>query len=157
MIDPLSFDEVAPFEHGRVLEIPTMHIVAHAPMLIRTTSVFRWRDNKRILIVPPGFYSDGATIPNLLYPLLSATAILMMLPGFAHDACYRSGFMLQDLRPDGVYRNHDYNPDRYEADKILSKIAGNMGVSWRDRKKIFYGVRIAAGDSYQQKSIHWTA
>lgn len=100
--------------------------------------------------VPTGFIFDGASVPNLLYPVLSATPLDLIIPGTCHDYLYRKDAKVIEV-PSGKLRS----VDREEADDVLKDVCKYVGVDKDDREKIFFGVRVGGWASFRKKKVTW--
>ena len=82
------------------------------------------------LIVPAGFYFDGASIPRLLWFFLSPTG-LFLIPGLVHDYGYRYDQMWQ-VAPNGriiAFPNPPKNGKCY-WDNLFFKMGRQMNGFW---------------------------
>ena len=113
-----------------------------------------YEDQKRYFELPTGMVFDGASVPNLVWPILDATALDLLVPGGFHDGAYRDDVVIIDPR-DGSLREREGVGMREDADKVLSKLCQYWGCDWDDTKKIYYGVRIGGGRAYQKKPLLW--
>jgi hypothetical protein len=100
--------------------------------------------------VPVGFVFDGASVPNVLYPVLGATPLDLIIPGACHDYLYRKDATVIEV-PSGEVRA----VDRDEADEVLRDVCKYVGVEKSDRDKIFFGVRTAGWPSFRRKKVSW--
>ncbi len=119
--------------------------------LIRLTMPLVWRDHKRLVRVKLGFVCDGASVPPKIWGIIDATWLDLLIAALLHDKLYRIGAQILDL---GTNSMRVF--DREEADKVLSKAAQMAGCDWDDAKKVYWGVRMGGGSSWQQKSEFWT-
>lgn len=109
-----------------------------------------YRDQKRLVIVKPGFVCDGASVPNLVWSFIDANAIDIMVAGILHDKLYRIGAQMLDIRT-GQLRDFD----KSDADKVLSKVAKLYGCDSGDARHIWAGVAAFGGSSWQRKDEGW--
>ena len=109
-----------------------------------------WEDTQFRLEVPLGFICDGASVPNLLWSVLDSTPLDLLLAGIGHDFPYRRDGEVWDLET-GQRRLLS----REEADELLIRICTYLDVSWFDRQKIFYGIRVGGSGNFHQKSVNW--
>jgi hypothetical protein len=65
-----------------------------------------------VIIIPRGFVTDGASIPRLLWFLISPFGPLF-LGAILHDFGYQHGYLLSPFNPGDVYNISSYNM-RYE-------------------------------------------
>lgn len=100
--------------------------------------------------VPVGFVFDGASVPNILYPVLDATPLDLIIPGACHDYLYRRDAKVIEV-PGGQVRGIE----RDEADDVLRDVCKYVEVDWDDRQKIFFGVRAGGWASFQKKTVDW--
>ena len=100
--------------------------------------------------VPVGFVFDGASVPNILYPVIDATPLDLIIPGACHDYLYRSDAKVIEVPGGGVR-----NVERDEADDVLRDVCKYVGVDWDDRQKIYFGVRAGGWASFQKKEVLW--
>lgn len=93
----------------------------------------RWRG--RVVTVPAGFESDGASVPRLLWSSISPRLDPRTLRGaVVHDYLYRTA-------PE--------NWTRKEADTLFYEFIREDGLSWWAAKKAFWGVRLFGGKSWR--------
>ena len=91
--------------------------------------------NGRILTVPAGFESDGASVPRFLWSTVSpALDPRTLRAAIAHDYLYRT-------TPPGWTRK--------EADELFYDFCREDGLSWWASQKAYWGVRIFGGSSWQ--------
>lgn len=106
-------------------------------------------DTNESLVLPPGFLSDGSSVPGPLWGGLHGDPADLLLPGFAHDYAYR-----RDARwvgPGGVARPLD----RYQADLVHIAVCRRLRVRKSDQEKIFFALRVAGGFSYHRRNVDW--
>lgn len=88
----------------------------------------------RRLIVPSGFKSDGASVPEFLWSTVSPAVDPRTIRGaVAHDYAYRH-------HPDGW--------TRADADAMFYDIIRQDGLSWWRANKVYYGVRWFGGGAW---------
>jgi hypothetical protein len=63
------------------------------------------KGRRQTVFIPAGFVFDGASIPRLLWPVLSPTGILLV-PSLIHDYGYRHGHLL-------IHDSHFFAPEEY--------------------------------------------
>jgi hypothetical protein len=102
-----------------------------------------------LLKLPVGFFSDGASVPNILWGVLDATPVQLETMALFHDAAYRSDAEWELL--DGTRRPIV----RSAADGMAEAIALWSGASWLDGQKIRYGLAVGGGASWQKKRLDW--
>ena len=90
------------------ITIPTKGKKPLAKLRAWITEVRQWQlvedwqyqlPDQQTIIIPKGFVFDGASIPRLLWGLLSPTGLLL-IPGLIHDFGYRYDYLWR-LRSDG--------------------------------------------------------
>lgn len=134
----------------RLLEAPSLTVINEpgSPTLLRLNAPLRWVDAERWIEIPAGFLFDGASVPNILYPVLDASPLDLIIPGALHDYAYR--FDALQIRLD---TSRILGFTRLEADELLRDVAEFCGVGASDRRKLYYGVRVGGEDSYAQKLV----
>jgi hypothetical protein len=100
--------------------------------------------------VPVGFVFDGASVPNILYPVLSATPLDLIIPGACHDYLYRKDATAIDV-PSGKVRS----VERDEADAVMKDVCKYVGVDKADCDKIFFGIRAGGWPSFRKRKVAW--
>lgn len=97
-------------------------------------------------VAPQGFIFDGASVPKVVWNVVSPTGILF-LPAIFHDFAYRHGLLLSD--PDRA----EVKVSRRFADELLRDLALELhGDAWRARMRIrtaYRSVRMFGGLSWQ--------
>ena len=93
-----------------------------------------WTDGDTKIIVPIGFSTDYASIPNVLKPITSNDDFRIVRPAIVHDYLYRSTQPKQT---------------RKQADKIFYKALRYEGVGWFKAQLMYYGVRIGGRSSFK--------
>ncbi len=97
------------------------------------TMEYQWRN--RLLFVPAGFRSDGASVPPFLWMSVSPKVDHRTIAGaIVHDFLYRSGL------PGWT---------RKDADKMFYDIIRADGLSWLKAKKAYWGVRLFGRRSWK--------
>ena len=94
------------------------------------TSVRKWElledweyeqlDNEPVILIPKGFVFDGASIPRVLWGLLSPTGLLL-IPGLIHDFAYRYDY-LWAIDSDGKIFIHEEGAGRKHWDLMFQKV-----------------------------------
>jgi hypothetical protein len=119
------------------------YVVTTAPWMIVLTSGW-W------CLVPAGLWSDGATIPALLRPLLSPLAMLSL--GVAHDWASRRGARLQ---PPPGSRHAPYDVSLRLATDIAVAFAARAGVGPIRRALIRAALTLAAPTYWRRRGLLW--
>lgn len=135
---------------SRILEAPSLTVICEAgsTTLLRLNAPLKWVDATRWIEIPAGFLFDGASVPNILYPLLDATPLDLIIPGALHDYAYRLDALQIGLDPKVIK-----GFTRDEADELLCDAAAFCGVSGSDQRKLYYGARVGGESSYAQKPV----
>ena len=85
-----------------------------------------WRD--RTLLIPAGFQSDGASVPQFLWSSVSpAIDPRTIRAAVVHDFLYRTA-------PDGWSRK--------DADELFYDFCREDGLSWWKSQKAYWGIRL---------------
>ena len=77
-------------------------------------------DNELAILIPKGFVFDGASIPRILWGLLSPTGLLL-IPGLIHDFAYRYDY-LWAIDSDGKICKHEEGAGRKHWDLMFQKV-----------------------------------
>ena len=94
---------------------------------------YLWHD--KILKVPAGFESDGASVPCFLWASISPKIDDRTLAGsIAHDF---------------IYRTQPADWTRKEADDMFYDIIREDGLSWIRAQKAYWGVRLFGGIAWK--------
>ena len=113
--------------------------------LVRTIDQMSVLLQDRRIRFPPSIYSDGASVPNALFPMLECSAVKLLGPGILHDACYRI-----DARwSDGT------EITRPEADDLLRAVALESGVCELDAAKIRWATGVSGSKHWQKLRLGW--
>lgn len=106
-------------------------------------------DEGAAVLVPEGFWSDGASVPSWAWPLLEASPVRLMVMGIAHDYAVCRGAKIQ--RP-GVAEDFQVE----SATEFATAVAAYYGVSGLDQGKIKLALRAAAWSYWQRRDVLWT-
>jgi len=96
-----------------------------------------------------GLWSDGASVPNILWGVLDATPLQLLTMALFHDGGYRKDAVW--TLPNGSTRPIE----RSAADDMAEAVAGWSGASWYDGRKIRYGLGAGASGSFHKKDLLW--
>jgi hypothetical protein len=102
--------------------------------LFQLVSSFRYVSSYGTVTVPAGFITDGASIPQVFWSILSPFGGYFSA-AVVHDFLY-SPF-------------NDTRFTRQQADLIFKEAMFNIGVSWYQREIIFRAVRVFGRFSYK--------
>ncbi len=92
--------------------------------------------NGRGLIVPAGFKSDGASVPEFLWSTVSPAIDPRTVRGaVAHDY---------------VYRHHPEGWTRADADNMFYDLIREDGLGWWRAQKCYWGVRLFGGKAWEE-------
>lgn len=84
--------------------------------------------NGRVLVVPVGFKSDGASVPRFFWRIVFPPGDSRALRAtFAHDY---------------IYHTHPENWTKAEADKLFYDLLREDGVHWLSARTAYYGVKL---------------
>ena len=113
------------------------HETARGDILtLKEELVILWRG--KVLVVPEGFESDGASVPRFLWGSVSPQIHPSTLRGaVAHDFLCRT-------TPDGWTRK--------EADELFYDLIREDGLSWWKAQKAYWGVRLFGGGAWVDRS-----
>lgn len=104
---------------------------------IRLLESLKYEYMGRKFIVPAGFVSDGASVPEFLWSSVSPAIDPRTLDGaLAHDYLYRS-------------ITHDFT--RKEADQLFYDYIRAHGLSYWRSKKAYWGVRLFGAGSWKKE------
>lgn len=105
-------------------------------------------DGDSFVIVPEGFWSDLASVPNTLWPLLEATPVELGVMGGVHDLAVRRGATIQT--PTGPV------PFTVEtATDLAVQVALYDGVGARDRWLIGSALWAAQRSYWWRRGLAW--
>jgi len=92
--------------------------------------VYQIPDGPRI-VIPAPFVFDGASIPRILWAILSPTGLLL-IPGLVHDFAYRYDYLwARDAK--GVFYKYDTGAGQAKWDKLFYLIGDEInGMSMLD-------------------------
>ncbi len=89
----------------------------------------------RTITVRAGFQCDGASVPQFLWTSVSPRI---------HPPTLRAAIV-----HDYLYRHAPPGWTRYEADNLMYDFAREDGFGWYKAQKMYWGVRIGGGSSWQ--------
>lgn len=96
---------------------------------------FRVIWNGKVLTIPAGFKSDGASVPRFFWRIVFPPGDAKALrAAFAHDY---------------IYRTHPPGWTRKEADRLFLDLLIADGVPWISAQTAFGGVRLFGGSSWR--------
>jgi hypothetical protein len=101
--------------------------------LFMVVALFRVITSKGVIGVPAGFITDGASIPEMFWSILSPFG-----PWF-HAALFH----------DWGYSRNNTTLTRAEVDAIFKELMFNIGVPWLKRETIYRAVRLFGASSYR--------
>jgi hypothetical protein len=101
--------------------------------VVVTALAYRTRDQRRLIVVPAGFETDGASVPRPLWWLYPPLGGDYDRAAVVHDYLYREAERLE-----GDDHGH---LSRAEADRIFWEAMGAEGFRWSGRVVIYSGVR----------------
>ncbi len=109
----------------------TEHV--HAGRKRLTADLVYQAKNGRVFTVPAGFYSDGASVPRVLWSLYPPFGGQYEPAAWLHDYLY-------------AYAEREFGTDaghvsRAEADGLMYEAMTALGFRWSGRQTIYYGVR----------------
>lgn len=91
--------------------------------------------NGKLLIVPVGFKSDGASVPRFFWRAVFPPGDnRALLAAFAHDY---------------VYRMHPEGWTKAEADQMFHDLLIRGGIPWYRAKAAYLGVRLFGGKAWE--------
>lgn len=103
-------------------------------LTLKEPLIVHWRG--RLLEVPAGFESDGASVPRLFWATVSPRVDPATIRGaVAHDYLYRK-------HPDGW--------TRADADELFYDLIRADGLSWWRANKAWLGVRLFGGAAWKE-------
>lgn len=119
--------------------------------LLRTAAPLSVRlDGGRIVLVPGGMWSDGASVPNACWALLKASPLRLVVMGIVHDFAVRRDAALHHA--DGTSQPFTVE----SATDLAVEVARYHGVEDRDRYLIGAALWAARRTYWQQKDLLWT-
>jgi hypothetical protein len=102
---------------------------------LQADMVYSW--NGKVVIVPAGFESDGASVPRFLWSSVSPQIDPRTLAAaIAHDY---------------IYRNHPEGWTREMADDMFYDICRSDGLSWWSSQKAYWGIRLFGGSAWREE------
>lgn len=100
---------------------------------LKRSMTYRWKE--KLLKVPRGFRSDGASVPRFLWATVSPQIDPRTLAGaIGHDY---------------IYRNHPEGWTRKDADDFFYDVIREDGLSWWASQKAYWGVRLFGGSAWE--------
>lgn len=120
------------------------------PGYLRVTSdwILRLADFRRI-VVPAGFWCDGASIPAFARPWFSPLVLIAL--GVAHDYAVREGASIR-----GLHRRDDRPIDFSASLELAIALAELAGIGRTKRWCIATALRIAARTYWHRRPMDWT-
>lgn len=95
--------------------------------------------NGRVLVVPAGFKSDGASVPRFFWRCVFPPGDSKALrAAFAHDF---------------IYREHPQGWTKADADNMFYDLLREDGVSWLSSQGAYWGVRLCGGPAWNALKI----
>lgn len=85
-------------------------------------------DNKDLFVVPVGYVTDGASVPQPFWGIISPWGEAKF-PGFLHDYLY------------GLRGGDPFFKTRKECDDLFLEAMKSVGVDWLKRRVIYQAVR----------------
>ncbi len=104
-----------------------------ASRLFRLARYYRYVSSYGTVTVPPGFVTDGASIPRMFWSV------------FAPFEEYFGAAVVHDF----LYSAGNTQFSRQEADRIFKEAMFNLGVHWPRREAIFRAVRLFGRSSFR--------
>jgi len=91
-----------------------------------------------VIIVPKGFITNGASVPNAFWWLCPPIAGSFGEAAVVHDYMYFKGSKWSD---------------REQADKFLYKIGRALGANWLQAQLVYRAVRMFGGNYWKQDTL----
>jgi len=110
--------------------------------IFRLTAAFRYRSPVGTIVIPKGFYTDGASVPKIFWNI------------FSPWGSYFSAALVHDFLYSKDSDNLFFVSDRKEADRIFKEAMYNAGVGWVTRETVYRAVRLGGWASYKKKFSH---
>ena len=107
--------------------------------IFRLTSYFRYYSKQRTIIIPEGFYTDGASVPRIFWNI------------FSPFGEYFSAALVHDFLYSKDSTDLFFIQERKTADLIFLQAMEDIGVSWLTRHTIYRAVRLGGWRSYKKK------
>jgi hypothetical protein len=104
--------------------------------IITLREEFEVKFRGKMFIVPVGFQSDGASVPEFLWSSVSPRV----------DPCTLRGALAHDF----LYRSHLPGWTRKEADELFFTLIREDGLSWWKSRKAYWGVRLFGKGAWRQ-------
>jgi hypothetical protein len=99
-------------------------------------SHFRYYSSIGPIVVPPGFHTDGASIPRIFWPIMGP-----------HGDYFESAVIHDFL----YSRQSPFHLTRKQADDIFKEAMFNSGVKWPTRETVYRAVRLAGARSWKKR------
>lgn len=123
--------------------------------LLRTTGTVLWDAVHYRVYVPPGFYTDGASVPSWAWPLLGVGPVQMLVPGLIHDYCVRLNAVVEAPDGAGWWRTQPLRgPD--QAINIMDDVMEWCDIGPTDRLKVRAALDATDRFYWQKKEMSWT-
>ncbi len=119
---------------------------------VRTLEAIAYSDPARglVAVVPPGFYSDGASVPSWAWALLRSGWVELLPFGLLHDYLYRKGAQ--------VFLNGESFPvpGRSWADTTGVEALRTLGEGERkDARLVRPALWLAGSSRWQRRNVVW--
>jgi hypothetical protein len=105
--------------------------------IFRLVSPFRYNSHEGQIIIPSGFYTDGASVPRIFWNIFSPFGSYFPA-ALVHDFLYSKDS--DDLFP----------CDRATADEIFLQAMKDAGVGWLTRRTIYRAVRLGGWKGHKK-------
>jgi len=106
--------------------------------LFKLTHYYRVVTSLGIVTVPTGFITDGASVPQIFWNILSPFGEYFPA-ALLHDYLYSK------------YSDSHFLVDRATADMLFKEAMFNLGVGWLKRETIYRAVRIGGWRSWKKR------
>lgn len=103
-----------------------------------TCDAIKFEIDGKSFVIPADFETDLASIPRIIWPILSPFHSSLIRPAIVHDWFYRMSC--------------EYN--RHETDLIFYHMLKNEGVSTIKASIMYYGVRLFGWNYYNEESCY---
>jgi len=107
--------------------------------IFRLTAAFRYHSSVGTIVIPKGFHTDGASVPQIFWNIFSPWGSYFSA-ALVHDYLYS--------------KDSDESfpvSERKDADKIFKEAMYNAGVGWITRETVYRAVRLGGWASYKKK------
>lgn len=107
--------------------------------IFQLTDSFRYHSSIGTIVIPEGFYTDGASVPKIFWSVFSPWGSYFSA-ALVHDFLYSKD-------------SDEFYPlkSRAVADKIFKEAMYNAGVGWITRETVYRAVRLGGWASYKTK------